>query len=128
VVLLTGLEASTRYHYRVFSADASGNISEKVGGEFTTTARPDLSSPVITRPSGAIDIGQTMATVVWGTDEPANSEVIYSLSPDLTPSFFAADPAYTTEHRVALTNLISGTIYYFQVQTTDMRGNGPTFG
>jgi phosphodiesterase/alkaline phosphatase D-like protein len=45
-VTITGLTASTTYHYRVKSNDASSNLATGSDGTFTTSAAPDTTAPV----------------------------------------------------------------------------------
>lgn len=46
-VSLSGLTASTLYHYRVKSRDAAGNLGTSSDFTFTTTATPDATSPTV---------------------------------------------------------------------------------
>jgi parallel beta-helix repeat protein len=44
---LSGLSASTLYHYRVKSRDAAGNLATSGDFTFTTSAAPDTTSPTV---------------------------------------------------------------------------------
>ena len=66
-------------------------------------------------------IGQTAATIVWTTNNPADSQVQYgptSAYGATTP--LAATPA--TSHSVSLGGLTPGTAYHFQVMSRDATG------
>ena len=76
-------------------------------------------------------VTSSSATVTWTTNVPANSVVNYSVIP---PGSFqaASKPAsvstvtnstLTTQHSLTLPNLIAGTHYGFQVQSTDAAGD-----
>ncbi len=71
---------------------------------------------VTTIPSGV------NAIITWTTDEFADSEVLYGTSPGNYP-FSVADPLYTHNHQLTLTNLQPGTTYYYRAQSTDLSGN-----
>ena len=50
---LTGLTASTLYHYRVKSRDSAGNLAVSGDSIFTTTSPPDTTPPTVTISSPA---------------------------------------------------------------------------
>src|SRR5438105_7015983 len=72
-VALSGLTASTLYHYRVKSRDAAGNLA--TSGDFTFSTSGDTTPPVIT--AVAASGGATGATITWMTDEASDSQVEY---------------------------------------------------
>jgi len=60
--------------------------------------------------------------VVWTTNIPANSSVDYGTTiayGNSTP----VDSAMVTSHQVTLSGLAAGTTYYYQVNSTDSKGN-----
>src|SRR5207248_479749 len=60
--------------------------------------------------------------VVWTTNVPANSSVDYGTTTaygNSTP----VDPTMVTSHQVTISGLAAGTTYYFQVNSTDSKGN-----
>ena len=118
---LTGLNASTTYHFRVRSADGSGN-GPMVGAdiEFSTLAVPDLQPPAI---SNVLVQGVTenSATVLWETDEIANGRVEYGLSPSYGQSFAA--PGFARQHGITLTGLSPDTQYHLRVLSADPSAN-----
>lgn len=126
-VTLSGLNPGTTYYYDVRSTDEAGNTtSDNNGGlyyTFTTTVPPDTPTPMITGVQ-AIAITATSANIVWTTDEPATSVVNYgnTTALDLTVS----DATLVTSHSVPLSALDPMTTYYYEVQSTNERGNTAT--
>jgi hypothetical protein len=60
--------------------------------------------------------------IVWATNVPANSSVDYGTTTaygNSTP----VDSAMVTSHQVTLSGLAAGTTYYYQVNSTDSKGN-----
>src|SRR5438105_5181613 len=60
--------------------------------------------------------------VIWTTNVPANSSVDYGTTTaygNSTP----VDPTMVTSHQVTISGLAAGTTYYFQVNSTDSKGN-----
>ena len=67
-------------------------------------------------------ITTTSSQVVWTTNVPANSSVDYGTTPaygNSTP----ADATMVTSHQMTLSGLAAGTTYYYQVNSTDSKGN-----
>lgn len=118
-VSLSGLTASTLYHYRARSADGSSNISYSDDQTFTTSAVPDTTAPVVS--SISTTTTETTVTVTWTTDEAASSRVDYGA----TVSYGTASTSATlvTSHSVTITGLTAGTTYYFRVQSADANSN-----
>ncbi len=126
-VTLTGLTASTTYHFAVKSTDAAGNTATSADATFTTTNVADTSSPTISAFLLSA-IGSTTATVSWHTDEPATSKVYYSTSSpvDLLSASFVSSGALVANHSVNLTGLSASTTYHVVVQSSDSSGNTAT--
>jgi hypothetical protein len=62
------------------------------------------------------------AQIVWKTNVAADSAVNYGTSPSYgfsTP----VDSAMVTNHQITLSGLAAGTTYYYQVSSTDSKGN-----
>jgi len=60
--------------------------------------------------------------IVWTTNIPANSSIDYGT----TPAFGNSTPvnsAMVTSHQMTLSGLAAGTSYYFQVSSSDSKGN-----
>jgi hypothetical protein len=123
-VNLTGLTASTTYHYQVMSRDAAGNLATSSDRTFTTNALGDVTPPAISA-LGVSNIGSTTARVSWTTNEPATSKVYFAAgnSVDLNTASSVASSALVTSHSVTLGGLSASTTYSFAVQSQDAFGN-----
>jgi hypothetical protein len=84
-------------------------------------AGPDVAAPVITNVAAVPGPGGTTATIIWLTDEPADSRVGYGLSAALGTS--ASDGADVYSHAVPLTGLTAGATYHFRVTSADPANN-----
>jgi len=86
-----------------------------------------------------VSASETVATINWTTDLPATSRIEYSASPLFNASWkiwddfhywdtdhingtIKEDNANVTSHSIILTELLSGTKYYFRVQSQDESG------
>ncbi len=82
---------------------------------------PDVTPPVI---SAITTSGQTLnsATITWGTNEPADSQIEYGLS---TAYGFQTglDAQLLTTHSQTLGNLASNTLYHYRIRSKDLAGN-----
>ncbi len=63
-------------------------------------------------------IGTTGATITWSTDVPATTMLLYGTSPSLD-QHTAEEKTLTASHGVTLSNLKSGTTYYFVARSAD---------
>lgn len=123
---LSGLLGNTTYHFRVTSADSSGNAATSVDDTFTTVAPPDGTPPIISN-IRVINITETSATVTWETNEPANSRVRFGLTGAYTAgNIFSAD--LVLMHSVNLSSLTRSTLYHFEVSSIDGSGNAAVSG
>ncbi|MBI5197013.1 MAG: fibronectin type III domain-containing protein [Nitrospirae bacterium] len=120
-VVLSGLLPWTTYHFRVISQDQAGNTSISGDSSVTTIAPPDLTPPSITG-IGTTNLSDTGATVVWGTDEPATTQIEYGLTTAYGQSS-SLDNAQVTTHSVALSGLAPSTTYHYRVKSVDAAGN-----
>jgi len=60
-------------------------------------------------------------TITWATNLPANSRISWGTSPsDLQMS--QSDAAYTTSHRLTMSNLTPGTVYYVEIVSVTAAG------
>lgn len=102
---------------------ASSNITVVAGAVTTLNfilAFSDTSAPAI---SGiqVIDISDRTARIVWTTDEPADSVVEFGTS--TTYDRWATNAALGTTHSLALSNLLSDTVYHYRVRSKDAASN-----
>src|SRR5262249_32670043 len=117
-VPLAGLAPGT-YHYRIRSSDAAGNVA--VSQDLTFTTQGDTTPPVISGVA-ATAITSNSATIVWDTDEPADSQVDYGTSTTYGSST-PLDPNLVFSHSVVLSGLTSGALYHYRIRSTDAAGN-----
>lgn len=121
---LTGLSAYTVYHFRVKSKDAAGNEGSSVDYSFQTPAIVDVTAPVISAVSSTVTT--TTATVIWTTDEAADSQVQYGSQTPITDGNSNATPLdanRVTSHSVTISGLVSGSQYYYRIKSRDAAGN-----
>lgn len=124
-IALTGLSASTTYHYRVRAVDAAGNVATSADFTFTSSAGvpTDTTPPVV---SSIVSSGMTSssATVAWTTNEPTTGFVDYGT----TTAYGTSVPAsgLTTSKSIALTGLLASTTYHYRVRAVDAASNSAT--
>ena len=123
-VTLTNLTAETEYRVRVFVKDASQNEGgADVELRVQTESVPDLEPPQIVSGPELVHLDDRSATLVWETDEVADSFVDYDATPYLGQVM--GSPAYVRAHEMTLTNLEPGTLYHYRVGSRDRASNGP---
>lgn len=118
---LTGLSASTTYHFKVVSSDASGNLATSGDNTFTTAAPPDTTAPVISGITSS-SITVTGAIITWATNETATSRVEYGTT-TAYGLLSTLNSTPVTSHSRTLTGLSSATTYHYRVISTDTAGN-----
>ncbi len=118
---LTGLQASTTYHFRVLSRDAAGNLATSSDRTFVTLAPADTTAPTISAVSAA-SLTTSGATIAWTTNEPATTQVQYGVT-TAYGSTTGLNSTLLTAHSQALTGLAAGTDYHFRVLSRDAAGN-----
>ena len=91
----------------------------------TIRLTPDSTPPGISGVS-AIGVTDETATVVWATDEPADSLVEYGT--DKSYGSEASSPSLTTSHVIDLTGLHPNTLYHYRVVSADASGNSAASG
>jgi len=69
------------------------------------------------------NIGATSAEVCWTTSDNANSTVYYGTNPNNLNQVTSVDTPYCTPHRLRLSGLSEKTLYYYDVESKDFRGN-----
>jgi hypothetical protein len=75
----------------------------------------------------AVDVTKTIATIIWNTDIPSDSQVEFGI--EKTPGvinytqFSALDPTLVTSHSILLTDLKKNNTFHFRVISTDDLGN-----
>ena len=121
---LSGLQASTLYHYRVKSRDAAGNLA--TSGDFTFTTAGDTTAPTISG-VGASSITVSGATISWTTNEASDTQVDYGPTTGYGSSTTLAS-ALVTSHSANLSGLQASTLYHYRVKSRDAAGNLATSG
>jgi len=121
-VVLEDLTLGVEYCYQVESTDASQNTATDDNGGLYYRI-PDTTPPVITQVASS-DITTSSARITWTTDELGDSVVRYGLTPGQWTT--VSDSAPVTSHSVALSQLYPGTLYYYQVESTDASSNKAT--
>ncbi len=118
VVTFSGLSASTLYHFRVNSYDASGNLGQSSDQTFTTTSTPPVISNVVVQ---ALSV--TYVTVSWDTDKLTNAKIVNLDDPFQETLTFDNNPM-TNSHELTLSGLEACTEYSnLQLQSYDAGGN-----
>ncbi len=120
---LSGLSASTLYHYRVKSTDAAGNTATSGDFTFTTSAPADVTPPVISNVVAG-SITTSGATITWTTNEASNSVVNYGLTTSYGSN--SSNASMVTNHSIALSGLTANTLYHYRVNSTDASNNTAT--
>jgi len=122
---LSGLTAGTTYHYRVKSQNAQGQLAVSPNVTLTTTS---ATLPVfkISNVSSSRINSRTMK-IAWTTSIPASSQVEYGTTTAYGKKT-TIDWNMVTSHWVQLSNLTTGTTYYFRVKSKDADGRTRTSG
>jgi alpha-tubulin suppressor-like RCC1 family protein len=124
-VTINNLTPNTTYYAKVSSTDPTGNTGvDDNGGNgyaFSTLPGPAIDSVAVSSSSN------TQATIVWNTNVLSNSIVHYSEAKEdqalIDPVTITGSSVLTRNHSVTLDALEEGTVYYFQVTSTDGEGN-----
>ncbi|MFA7009382.1 MAG: Ig-like domain-containing protein, partial [Elusimicrobiales bacterium] len=98
------------------ATDSSGNAKTAVISVTVDNLAPVIS---VVRSAG---ITASSATITWTTNEAADSQVEYGLSPAYGSSN-ALDTAKVTAHSQALTGLQPQTVYHYHARSMDAAGN-----
>ncbi len=122
--VLSGLTASSLYHYRVKSRDAAGNLA--TSGDFTFTTSADTTAPVVSAIS-ASSITLSGATISWATDEASDTQVDYGTTVGYGSST-TLNTSLVTSHAASLSGLTASTVYHYRVKSRDAAGNLATSG
>jgi len=130
-VKVENLIPGTNYQVDISGINAAGNVFDAGSSLFIKTS-VDVTPPVITnvKVDSALVLGltdRTQTIISWQTDKPSTSTVYYeegtgSLNKDLTNKQEDLT-TLTTNHAIVLTVLKPGTVYRFQVSSTDAANN-----
>jgi len=123
-VLAANLAPSTTYYWHVRSYNSCGWGSYSAAISFTTNAdveEEDTTPPVISNVH-ATDTTATTAQILWQTNEPATSQVVYVMgitAPDSTSTI----PVLVMDHQTMLSGLYPNTMYEYCVKSADSSTN-----
>jgi len=109
-VEVTGLDAGSKYFYRVKYIDPDGNIGTSDIGTFETLPPPTISDVVIN------DIGLETATISWTTNTSAKCTLKYGQG---NYDNSIEETSSGSSHVIKLIGLVSSTGYKFQVDAID---------
>jgi len=127
VVVITGLEENTTYHYKVISSDANSNENQSSDNEFNTILStqfdPTPSEPPVISGVEVKNVSHDKVTIIWYTNENATSKIHYDISNETYTNETEKDETLTIMHTVTLEELIPHTAYYFKVVSEDATGN-----
>src|SRR5215467_642012 len=142
----TAPSVSARNSERVSSPTAASTLQKQANvfvllallavAALVTNGCAGLVSGTNTLPPGTIlsitNVQATTSTytaqVVWTTNVASDSWVDYGTTPSFGSST-PVDPTMVTTHQVTISGLAAGTTYYYQVNSTDSKGNrGNSFG
>jgi regulation of enolase protein 1 (concanavalin A-like superfamily) len=115
---LSGLACNTIYHYSVSSADFTGFAVSSGDATFTTvpcSPTPPVISGISVNPS------TNSALVNWTTDVAASSRVDYGFTSAY--GINVSDPSLLVNHSMSITGLTCGTLYHYQVTSTNSAGS-----
>jgi peptidoglycan hydrolase-like protein with peptidoglycan-binding domain/phosphodiesterase/alkaline phosphatase D-like protein len=124
-VVLSNLSASTVYHYRIKSADESGNLTTTTDATFTTASVSvqvsDTTPPIISDISTA-SVFSTAVTIAWTTNELATSTLEYGITTNYGSSATLDTTAFLL-HDATILGLAPHTTYQYCIHATDIAGN-----
>jgi hypothetical protein len=119
-IKLSGLNASTLYHYRIRSHDKAGNLASMADFTFNTAAA-DSIPPVISSVTAVSFTGRE-ALITWTTNEASDSQAKWGLVTgyeNTTPG----EASLVLKHSRLLTGLVPGKAYHYRVRSRDAAGN-----
>jgi hypothetical protein len=119
-VVISGLNPSTTYNYRVRSSDAVSGGNLAVSGNFIFTTQADTTPPLISAISSLPS--STTATITWTTNKTADSQVEYGTTTAYGQTT-TLDTQLVMAHSAVLSGLTASTTYNFRVKSRDGSGN-----
>lgn len=122
-VTLSGLSASTLYHFKVKSAPSGGAVVGSPDSTFTTSA----ASGLIISSVQAVGVTSGGATIQWTTNVGGSSQVNYGLTTSYGMNT-VLDSNLMTTHRQLLSGLSPGTTYHYRVVSAPQSGGSVTSG
>ncbi|MFC1726444.1 fibronectin type III domain-containing protein [candidate division KSB1 bacterium] len=120
-MIVTGLDVNTQYDFRISSTGSNGKTVTSGAFTFKTKAVEDTIKPKITAGPALVNIQSNKATIVWKTDEPSDSYILYGENMSNAQEQWNEDQLQgVQEHEIILTNLKPETKYFFRIFSRDM--------
>ena len=131
-------ESNGSYVFSAVVRDAAGNVTTVYANTVTlnktsstttsstATTATDIMPPVISSVS-TMDPAANSATIIWLTNEAADSQVEYGLTTSYGNST-TINTTLKTGQSIGLTGLTSGSTYHYRVKSKDAFGNLATSG
>ncbi|MDP3056948.1 MAG: fibronectin type III domain-containing protein, partial [bacterium] len=120
---------TTKYFYKVTAENINGvsgysaTVSAIPDGSVIGESNDDVTPPSLTVPPTDTLTTQTGTTIGWTTDEASYSLVKYGTNQNNLNLIAGNATESMLAHSVALSNLASGTLYYYQILSADAAGN-----
>ena len=126
-IVLTDLLRDTEYHFKVSSADRSGNTVTSDDFIFKTDDLIDTDAPIFTSAPTVTSVSHNSFTVEWETNEYSDSRIQFGTKSGGWGSYPLKyiDPEYLSSHIFSLSGLEAETQYFCRVGSADPTGNGP---
>lgn len=120
------LDSSQQYFWRVGAYDttSASKAAPSYANAVTLTPKGSFTEPAgLSSKPTVSDITTSKATISWATDRESDSRVQYGTG---AGDYFDEEPSNSTQtesHEIDLSNLTSGTTYYFRAKWSDEDGN-----
>jgi len=102
-------------------------IAQATGTAIAASATPattvDTAPPKITRAPTIPYTTPNSFAVLWGTNEPASSELLFGTTDNYEQQNLNLKAVYEVDHQVIIRNLTAGATYHYRVQSRDPSGN-----
>ena len=122
-MILGGLTADTKYYFRAFSIDASGNAANSAEYSFTTEKDAQLQHPPLTAITGISNpptvLTDTKAVISWKTDQGAKCAINSGAQSGNYLNAPVSETAYNSDHELTLGSLVFSTTYYYRISCMD---------
>jgi hypothetical protein len=79
----------------------------------------EINPPVISGLNA--NVASTSVTISWTTNKPATSQLLFGSSTAMSAKV-PTDANLTTTHTLQISDLVPGTMYYYEAQSTDPSG------
>ena len=117
VITLTNLQPSTTYYYKALWTDTDGNTGSSQESTFTTNPPPEVSNVSVN------NVGLHSAYISFAISNAVQAQVQYGTTTSFGGNITVNTSPNESPYSVLLTNLASGTQYYYRIVMTDQSGN-----